>query len=289
MKMKIGFSALLLLGTIFYGMLQAQAAEDIGGIDAATESAAALVPLPSVFDFTRGSGWGVALGVGVEFENAYDGSDEYEVGIEPVGALQWRTGNHLLFWEGNELGWRSRVADVWLVQAGLRYEGGRESDDSDEGRLDGLDDRDSEIVGMAEVRRSLSGNWRNYLAARLMIGDSDIGVLGIIAAGRRFFASRNDGTGSEVAVFSTFGNSGFLNRDFGVTTKESRSSGLAATDLDAGYRSSGITLINRYYLTEKIQLINTIGAELYSGDIRDSPISRENFEIETGLSFVYHF
>ncbi len=40
-----------------------------------------LVPLPSIFDFTGGSGWGVALGVGAEYETAYDGSDEYEFGL----------------------------------------------------------------------------------------------------------------------------------------------------------------------------------------------------------------
>ncbi|MFO7684925.1 MAG: hypothetical protein R6V60_02440, partial [Desulfobacterales bacterium] len=64
-----------------------------------------LVPLPSVFDFTRGAGWGIALGVGVEYGNAYDGSDEYEFEIEPAGAIQYRTGNHLFFWEGIEAGW----------------------------------------------------------------------------------------------------------------------------------------------------------------------------------------
>ena len=56
---------------------------------------APLVPLPAVFDFTRGGGWGVALGVGVEYESAYDGSDEYEVELDPSGAIQWRKGDHL--------------------------------------------------------------------------------------------------------------------------------------------------------------------------------------------------
>ena len=55
-----------------------------------------LIPLPSVVDYTRGSGWGAALGAAVGYGNAYAGSDEYEFGISPVGAIQWRTGNHLL-------------------------------------------------------------------------------------------------------------------------------------------------------------------------------------------------
>jgi len=81
---------------------------------------AALVPLPSVLDFTRGGGFGVALGASVEYESAYDGADETEFEVEPAGAVHYRKGDHLFFWEGTELGWRGRLADVWLVQAGIR-------------------------------------------------------------------------------------------------------------------------------------------------------------------------
>ncbi|NIQ95239.1 MAG: MipA/OmpV family protein, partial [Desulfuromonadales bacterium] len=54
------------------------------------EEEAPLFPLPFTPDFTRGSGWGVALGLGVEYENAYAGSDEYEFELDPAGAIQWR-------------------------------------------------------------------------------------------------------------------------------------------------------------------------------------------------------
>jgi outer membrane scaffolding protein for murein synthesis (MipA/OmpV family) len=254
----------------------------------ADESGLPLVPLPSVFDFTRGEGWGVALGAGVEYETAYDGSDEYELEIDPFGAIQWRTGNHLFFWEGMELGWRSRMADVWLVQLAARYEGGREADDSDDGRLDGLEDRDDELVGVIEVRRSLDDEWRNWVAARVMAGGSDIGILGVLAAGHRF--GRNlDGTGTEVIFFLTFGDSDFINRDFGITAAESATSGLAETDLDGGYRSTGINLIDRRYLTDHIHIVTQAGIELYSSDIQDSPIAREDYEAELGVAIVYHF
>ena len=129
-----------------------------------------LFPLPSVLDFTRGSGWGVALGVAVEYESAYDGSDEMELEVEPAGAVHWRTGNHLIFWEGIELGWRSRIADDWLMQLGARLEGGREADDSEEGYLDGLDDRDDELVGMLEVRRALGTDWRAWVGGTVRPG-----------------------------------------------------------------------------------------------------------------------
>lgn len=248
----------------------------------------ALVPLPSVFDFTRGGGWGVALGAGVEYEAAYDGSDEYEVELDPAGAIQWRTGNQLLFWEGMELGWRSRVADVWLVQAGARYEGGLEPDDSEDGALDGLEKRDSHLVGFLETRRSVGDDWRNWIGGRVMGGESGFGWLGVLAAGHRF-GNQVDGSGTEVFVFSTFGTDTFINKDFGVSAADSEASGLAETDLDGGYRSTGINLIHRRYLTEHIHLIAAAEAELYSSDIDDSPIARDGYEAGVELSAVWHF
>jgi outer membrane scaffolding protein for murein synthesis (MipA/OmpV family) len=249
---------------------------------------AALVPLPSVFDFTRGGGWGVALGAGVEYEAAYDGSDEYEVELDPAGAVQWRDGNHLYFWEGMELGWRGRLADVWLIQAGARYEGGLEPDDSEDGVLDGLEERDSHMVGFLETRRSIGDDWRNWVGGRLMAGESGFGVLGVVAAGHRF-GDQVDGTGTEVFVFSTFGSATFINKDFGVTAADSAASGLAETDLDGGYRSTGINLIHRRYIAEHTQLIAAAEAERYNSDIGDSPIARDNHEAGVELAIVREF
>lgn len=254
----------------------------------AEETGQALVPLPSVLDITRGDGWGVALGASVEYETAYDGSDEYEFEVEPAGAVQWRKGNHLFFWEGIELGWRSRMADVWLVQLGARSEGGRTSDDSEDGKLNGLNDQDDHIVGVIEVRRGFGDDWRNWVAGRLMPGESDFGVLGVLAAGHRF-GSQIDGTGTEAFVFMTFGSSTFVNKDFGVTPEESITSGLPTTDLSGGYRSTGLTLIDRRYLTNHLQLLSQAGIEYYSSEIQESPIVLNDYEIELSVSLVYQF
>jgi len=249
---------------------------------------AALVPLPSVFDFTRGGGWGVALGAGVEYEAAYDGSDEYELELDPAGAIQWRTGNHLLFWEGMELGWRGRLANVWLVQAGARYEDGLEPDDSEDGALDGLEERDSHLVGVLETRRSLGEDWRNWIGGRVMGGESGFGWLGVLAVGHRF-GDQLDGSGTEVFAFSTFGTDDFINKDFGISAEDAEASGLAETELDGGYRSTGINLIHRRYITDHIHLIAAAEAELYSSDIGDSPIARDDYEAGLELSVVWHF
>lgn len=250
--------------------------------------AAALVPLPSVFDFTSGEGWGVALGAGVEYEAAYDGSDEYEVELDPAGAIQWRSGNHLLFWEGFELGWRGRLDDVWLLQAGARYESGLEPDDSSDGNLDGIEKRESHAVGFFEARRAFGSEWRNWVGARVMGGESGFGWLGIIAAGHRF-GDANDGTGTEVYVYSTFGTDDFLNKDFGVSAEDATNSGLAEFALDGGYRSTGVNLVHRRDLGRSLQLVVAAEYEKYSSDISDSPIARDDFEYGIEMSLLWKF
>ena len=276
------------VGVIVLGLAMTGLPTSVTALAQQDKEVVALVPLPSVFDFTRGGGWGVALGAGVEYEAAYDGSDEYEVELDPAGAVQWRTGNHLLFWEGMELGWRGRLAEVWLVQSGARFEDGLEPDDSEDGALDGIEERDSHVVGFLETRRSFGDDWRNWIGGRVMGGESGFGWLGVLAAGHRF-GDQLDGSGTEVYVFSTFGTDDFINKDFGVTAEDAESSGLAETELDGGYRSTGINLIHRRYITDHIHVIAAAEAELYSGDIGDSPIARDDYEAGLELSVVWHF
>src|SRR5687767_9734310 len=61
----------------------------VGPIAAQAEDEAPLFPLPFTPDFTRGGGWGFALGLEVEYANAYAGSDEYEFELDPALAIQW--------------------------------------------------------------------------------------------------------------------------------------------------------------------------------------------------------
>lgn len=260
----------------------------LGLITAHAEDEAPLFPLPFTPDFTRGAGWGVGLGLGVEYETAYAGSDEYEFELDPAGAIQWRTGNHLFSWEGLELSWTTRQKDQWYIQVELGLDGEREESDSDDGRLDGLDDRDDEFTGTGEVRYAFDGEWRNYVGTRISVGDSDFGVLGIIFAGHRFGA-RQDGGGTEAFLYAKFGDSDHLNREFGVSPSEATASGLSETDLDSGYRSSGLRLVDRRFFSEHIQIVSGLEFEYYSSDVQDSPIAREDFALEVELAVVYHF
>jgi outer membrane scaffolding protein for murein synthesis (MipA/OmpV family) len=255
---------------------------------ARAEEAAPLFPLPFTPDFTRGSGWGGALGAGIEYETAYAGSDEYELEPDLAGALQYRTGNHLFSWEGLELSWTTRPQDQWYLQIDLGLDGEREEDSSDDGRLDGLDEKDDELSATTDLRYAFSGEWRNYVGTRISVGDSDFGTKGFLFLGHRFSA-RQDGGGTEAFFYSTFGDGNHLNSEFGISPSEATRSGLAATDLESGYRSSGLRLVDRRFASEHIQIVSGLEFEYYGSDVQDSPIAREDFALEVELSMLYHF
>lgn len=247
----------------------------------------AMVPLPSVDDFTKGdNGWALGLGVGVEYESAYEGSDEFEFEVDPAGAVQYRRGDNIFYWAGEALGWRGRRSDTWLFDAAVGFDEGREESDSDEGRLDGLGDGDEGIEVVLQARRAFDADWRYWLDTRVVTGET--GTLGLLALGRRF-GDQNDGTGHEIAIAAVAHDSDYANKDFGIDAEQSAASGLDESDLSGGFRSVGVNYHYRQYIRENWQIFGEAVYEHYGSDIQDSPISRSDYEAEVGIGFIYVF
>jgi outer membrane scaffolding protein for murein synthesis (MipA/OmpV family) len=246
-----------------------------------------LVPLPSVDDFTRGQdGWAFGLGLGVEYESAYEGADEFGVEVDPAGAVQWRRGDDIFFWAGEALGWRGLRSDRWLLEAVVGFDEGRQESDSDDGRLDGLGDEDEGAELVLQARRAFNADWRYWLVGRVVASDN--GSLGMFGVGRRF-GEQIDGSGHEFSMVTVFHDSELANRDFGIDAGQSAASGLNETDLSGGFRSIGFNYNYRDYIHENWQIFGEVLYERYSRDIEDSPITRNNYEAEAGVGFIYVF
>lgn len=253
----------------------------------AEDGKSALVPLPSIEDFTRGeNGWAFGLGVGVEYETAYEGSDEFGFEADPAGGVQWRRNDDIFFWAGEALGWRGLRAETWLFEAVVAFDEGREESDSDDGRLDGLGDSEESVELVLQARRAFDPNWRYWLDARLVAGDN--GSLGIFGVGTRL-GDQIDGSGSEFAVVVVFHDSDLANYEFGIDAEQSSASGLNETKLSGGFRSVGFNYNYRQHINENWQIFGEVLYERYGSDIEDSPIARNNYEAEVGVGFIYVF
>jgi len=253
----------------------------------AQEERTALVPLPSQDDFTRGEdGWALGLGLGIEYETAYEGSDEFGFELEPAGALQWRRGDNIFYFAGEAIGWRGLRADTWLLEALVGFEEGREESDSDKGYLDGLGDGDEGFELVLQARRAFSTDWRYWLVSRVVTGEN--GNLGLFGVGRRF-GQQLDGSGLEVNLVAVFHDSEFANNDFGITAQQSAASGLDETHISSGLRSVGIDFNYRHHINKNWQIYGEALYEHFSSDIRSSPIARSNYEAEIGVGFIYVF
>jgi outer membrane scaffolding protein for murein synthesis (MipA/OmpV family) len=253
----------------------------------AQQEKTAWVPLPSIDDFTRGhDGWGFGLGLGVEYESAYEGSDEFGFEFQPAGAVQWRSGDDVFFWAGEALGWRGLRADIWLLEAAVGFEEGRAESDSDDGRLNGLGDTDESANLVLQARRAFDADWRYWLDGRVVTAEN--GNLGIFGVGRRF-GEQKDGSGSEFSIVAVVHDRDLANQDFGIDAVQAAASGLDETHLSGGLRSMAAYYNYRYFINADWQLFGEMLYERFSSDIADSPIARNHYESEIGVGFIYVF
>lgn len=253
----------------------------------AQDNKTAMVPLPSVDDFSKGSdGWSFGLGLGIEYESSYEGSDEFGLEADPAGGLQWRNGDNIFFFAGEALGWRGLRSETWLFEAVIAFDEGREESASEEGHLNGLGEGSEGTEIVLQARRAFDTNWRNWLDARVVSGEN--GNLGLFSVGHRF-GDQVDGTGSEIAIAVVFHDSSFANKDFGITAAQAEASGLNETELSAGFRSFGVHYNYRQYISENWQVFGEALYEHYGSDVQDSPIARSNYEAEVGFGFIYLF
>lgn len=258
----------------------------------ANNTSSTLVPLPSVVDYTQGNGWATGAGLQIESTAVYAGSDKSIVEIKPEGAMQWRTGDQILFWEGfdlnhTELGWRSLVKNRWLMEGGARHEIVIPTSRSEKAGIENLPHRGSHILGFYEAKYSIDNEWNNWVSGRLLFGSNDYGWQTRFSAGRRFSEGFRN-YGAEVIAFTTFGSKENLNNYFGLSEQDATESGLAALNLEGGYRSSGLELIYRKYLNKKVQLTAKAGIELYSSDIVKSDLVQNSLDTDIELSLVWH-
>jgi outer membrane scaffolding protein for murein synthesis (MipA/OmpV family) len=243
--------------------------------------------MPSLLNFACKKGWAVPVGAGIEHGGKSDASNNYATEIEPVAMLHASTKSTQLFLEGVENGLRFFASDRFLFSVAARYEHGRKESD-DPSFLKGLGNIKDEWMGVAEARYSLLGNYDLWVGGRSMVGDSDIGQLhiAVVGLGLPRFTKIID---FEFLFWSTWANSAFLNRDFGVTSAQTASSNFSEYSANSGHRALGAALFTRIDLTDRWKILSEINYESYNSRLKKSPIVKEGraSEYEANVSMIF--
>lgn len=234
--------------------------------------------------------WDIRLGAGALYQPDYEGSDDYEVSPIPLLMINYRD---LVFLRGTTLGanaftWQGpRPSDK--LQAGplVRYQFGRDADDSDD--LRGMGDIDAAVELGGFITYSI-GPWSTGLTLFQDVSGAHDGFTAKLAAGHRHAFSPKLRLRSE--LYTTWADESYTETYFGVTATQSARSGLRRYQPEGGVKDIGLSLDLDYSLTESWTVTGRLGYKRLLGDAADSPLVQDRGsanQFSTGLLLSYRF
>ncbi len=237
-----------------------------------------------------GKDWDIRIGAGALYQPEFEGSSKYTVTPLPLLSVNYRD---LVFLQGPMLGvnaftWRDATGgSKFQVGPLVRYQLGRDEDDSDDLRGMGDIDGSVEIGGFMNYA---VGAWSAGLSVFRDVGDSHDGLTAKVSAGHRFAFTPRISLRSE--IFTTWADDNYVQTFFGVTGAQSARSGLREYRPEGGFKDAGLTLDLDYKLTENWSLIGRAGYKRLLGDAADSPLVKDRGDanqFSTGLMIGYRF
>lgn len=206
----------------------------------------------------------MTLRAGVQVSPSYFGSDEYELGPDLAARLDYvRFPGGFEYGSSRTVGFRTG----WGVQGSFRYIGERDSDKE----LQGLDN----VPWAAEVGLGVGYEQRNWRA----FTDVRYGVIGHNAwvgeVGADAIAYPIEGLTLTAGPRLEFGTDNFARTYFGISTSESKSSGLPSYDASGGLLAAGIEVGARYLFNERWGVEGAVSYGRLMNDAADSPITEQ--------------
>lgn len=209
----------------------------------------------------------IEMGLGAKSVPDYPGADSNSV--EP-----W------LIWQG-QVGAGNRQG--FSFGPSFRIVGSRDEDDSD--HLAGLEDIDRAFELGGRVSYG-AGPVTGYASLRRGFGGHE-GVIGTLGA--KYRTDVNDRLTVWAGVSVDYANSSYMDTYFGVTPAESATTGLAAYDPGAGFKSASAKLEARYSLTENTALLGEVEYGRLLGDAADSPVVQDKDQPAVRIGITRRF
>lgn len=250
---------------------------------------AALASLPMLcqaqFPAEKGpDGWTIEIGLGIEREPVFAGSDKAESEVNPYLNLAYRRGRTVWYTTGTDVGAYYSINDKWLLGASAGLELGREEGDHED--LTGLGDIDDTVEVRVDTVYRVSDSFS--IGARAMTagaGKDEVYFL----AGIYTPDINSQRIDLKIIADASWGSAEHLTTEFGVTPQQSANSGLPVYQPDSGLKSIGLTLSGRYWINDQWFSYASFGYESLGKAAKDSPFVRKNSVYEVGLGVGYRF
>jgi len=223
-------------------------------------------------------GWGVAadIGIGVETEPDWLGSEDMETS-------PWVIFRNFDLTAPGQAATQDGSAQGLRVSPTINWREGRDSDDGE--ALAGLDDIDRTIEAGVRFRYT-QGPASGYLVVRKGFGGHD-GLVG--AVGAKYRIAPNDRLTIWPGLEGKFGNDHFTRTFFGVTEAESIRSGYEAYSPDGGFYAVGASIEARYALSPTLAVVGEAEYSRLTGDAADAPFVEEKSQPALRIGLVNRF
>ena len=215
-------------------------------------------------------GWHFDVGLGVEFEPGYPGSDEYSSEPDVLARAVYRTEQgHRLFITPGEIGGIYSISPDTQFVAFLEFEEAREVDEDP--ALIGLDPVDSTIEGQFILAHRFGKKQVFAVLQPDLTGDANKGVVWFAGVGydtylqdRRWrFATTFDISGADAE---------HMNTEFGINAEEVVRTGYTTYEAGAALKSATLGLQLVYQFTSRLSLLGNVETEYYFSEASDSPL-----------------
>lgn len=224
--------------------------------------------------------WDVIVGSGVMYKPKYEGADEYE--FQPIPFVSAELFDFVNL-NPRGVGTKAYEHGPFRFDVTAHYKSGRDEDDSSDLRGMGDIDWGVGVGGRATLDWGPVGL---FVSVEQIIGGSD-GLLGSVGVSIEQPVSERLILGAEAGA--TFADDRYMDAYFGVDPVQSRRSGYAEYDPEAGLKSLDVAVSATWLINEKWMLRGEQQFDILTGDAADSPIVQEDFQSKTMLLLGYRF
>lgn len=234
------------------------------------------------------SPWSFTLGAGAIVAPRYEGSDNLAVAPLPLAEISWK--DRVFLSSGRGLGAYIVSTDAFKLSASAGYDAGRDEKDGKRksgkpNLLRGLGDIDASAVLSLSAEYEYSFLTAGLTASRY-IGGSD-GFTMTASLGASLPVTDRFALGLEVQ--STWADSAYMGDYFGISASQSRRSGRAKFNAEAGIKDVGVTLTANYKVNDSISLMLSGGLSRLIGDAGKSPLVAEKNQPSAMVGLLYRF